>query len=116
MFMVAEPDLTREEMDELLATLRKSPIGQQLLDEGQQQGIERGIEQGIEQGIAQGIEQGIGLVERQFQRRLGRLVTAEEHRTLVRRLGTLGPARVGDVVLDLSSDALAAWLADPNAT
>ena len=102
--MVAEPDLTREEMDELLATLRKSPIGQQLLDEGQQQGIE------------QGIERGIGLVERQFQRRLGRPVTAEEHRTLVRRLGTLGPARVGDVVLDLSSDALAAWLADPDAT
>ena len=52
----------------------------------------------------------------QFARRLGRPVTAAEHAELLRRLDTLGADRIGDVVLDLAPDALAAWLADPNAT
>jgi len=36
-------------------------------------------------------------------------------RALHGRLDTVGPERLGDVVLDLDVAALAAWLADPEA-
>ncbi len=67
------------------------------------------------QGRTEGRTEGLGPVERQFARRLGRPITAAEHAELLRRLDTLGPDRIGDVVLDLAPDALAAWLADPDA-
>jgi hypothetical protein len=51
----------------------------------------------------------------QFSRRLGRPLTDAERVTLNTRLDALGPERIGDVVLDLATDALAAWLADPDA-
>ena len=51
-----------------------------------------------------------------FERRLRRPLDETEHDTLRTRLRTLGPNRLGDVVLDLTPDALAAWLADPAAT
>jgi hypothetical protein len=69
--------------------------------------------QGVEKGRQE--ERQEGLV-RQFERRLGRKLADDERATLVKRLGALGPDRLDDVVLDLSTDALAAWLADPNAT
>ncbi len=43
------------------------------------------------------------------------LAARREHATVVRRLGTLGPERLGDVALDLEAPALAAWLANPRA-
>jgi hypothetical protein len=52
----------------------------------------------------------------QFSRRLGRPITDTERAELLRRLDTLGADRIGDVVLDLTPHALAAWLADPDAT
>jgi hypothetical protein len=52
----------------------------------------------------------------QFSRRLGRPITDAERAELLRRLDTLGADRIGDVVLDLAPNALAAWLADPAAT
>jgi len=54
-------------------------------------------------------------LEHQFARRLGRPLTPTDHATLVRRLGTHGPDRLGDVVLDLDRDALERWLTDPDA-
>jgi hypothetical protein len=66
-----------------------------------------------EQGLSQGLSQGLLLIVHQFERRLGRPLTAPEHDTLAQRLHTVGPERLGDVVLDLSPDALAAWLAAP---
>ena len=63
-----------------------------------------------------GIEKGIGPVEHMFARRLGRPLADAERAEVLRRLDTLGPDRIGDVVLDLERDALAAWLADPDAT
>jgi hypothetical protein len=39
-----------------------------------------------------------------------------DRRAVATRLDLVGPERLGDVVLDLDGDALAAWLADPNAT
>jgi len=54
-------------------------------------------------------------LQRLYARRLGRSLSADEETTLVQRLDTVGPDRLGDVVLDLSPDALAAWLRDPDA-
>ena len=64
---------------------------------------------------AEGRNEGLDAVEHQFARRLGRPVTPAEHAELLRRLGTLGAARIGDVVLDLAPDALGHWLGDPDA-
>ncbi len=54
-------------------------------------------------------------LEHLFSRRLGRPLTEAEHATLVARLRTHGPDRLGDVVLDLPRDELARWLVDPAA-
>jgi hypothetical protein len=62
-----------------------------------------------------GIEKALGALERQFTRKLQRALTPDEHTTLVRRLDTHGPERLGDVVLDLDRDALEHWLTDPDA-
>jgi hypothetical protein len=62
------------------------------------------------------IEEGMQPLVHQFERRLGRALSSDELHALVDRFGRLGANRLGDVVLDLSRDALAAWLADPNAT
>lgn len=58
-------------------------------------------------------EQHTQQLTRQFTRRLGRAFTADEQRVFTQRLGSLGAERLGDVVLDLGSAQLAAWLADP---
>jgi len=42
-------------------------------------------------------------LEHMFARSLGRALTPADHATLVRRLGTYGPDRLGDVVLDLDA-------------
>lgn len=80
---------------------------QELMDSFEQKAIERGIEQGIEKGIR-------SLVHL-FERRLGRPLRDDERACIQERNGRLGPDRVGDVVLDLSPEALAVWLADPSA-
>ena len=53
---------------------------------------------------------------RLFERKLARPLTEAEHGSLSARLDTVGPARLGDVVLDLDGMALDAWLRDPAAT
>jgi len=55
------------------------------------------------------------VVQHQFERRLGRPLTASERETLLDQVLRLGTDRVGDVVLDLAPEQLAAWLA-PRAT
>jgi hypothetical protein len=77
---------------------------QQLRDEGISQGISRGISQGISQGS-------LKVTARQIERRLGRTLTTAERDHLAARIATEGPERVGDLVLDLSPEALAAWVA-----
>jgi hypothetical protein len=80
---------------------------ERLMAEGEKRGLERGVKQGLERGLAPLI--------RLFQRRLGRDLAEAERATLSKRLTKLGPDRLGDVVLDLSPQELAAWLSDPNA-
>lgn len=65
---------------------------------------EKGVEQGVESTLV-----------RLFSRRLARTLTREEHATLTARIATLGVDRVGEVVLNDDADALARWLADPDA-
>jgi hypothetical protein len=83
----------------------------------QQQLREQGRKQGQTQGQAQGQAQGrMQVLARQFEKRLGRALGETERAALAERLDRLGAERVGDVVLLLSAEALAAWLADPAAT
>jgi hypothetical protein len=70
---------------------------------------------GEARGKALGLDEGLAPLVRQFQRRLGRELTESERATLRERLDTVGPDRLGDVVLDLSEQELADWLADPAA-
>ena len=72
----------------------------------------KGREQGQEQGLQQGMQQAL---VRLFERRLGRPLDEGEKATVLRRLGVLGYDRVIDVRDELSPEALAAWLANPEA-
>ena len=75
----------------------------------------RGVKRGIEQGIERGIERGIAPLLGQIARKLHRPLTDADRRAITARLDLVGPDRLGEVVLDFNSDALAAWLADPDA-
>lgn len=74
--------------------------------------IKRVWNAGHTQGISRGEQRAL---TRQFEHRLARPLSAEEHSTLAARFESVGPERLGDLVLDLDGDALAAWLADPDA-
>ncbi len=69
----------------------------------------------IENIHEKGLQQGLQPILHQLTRKLGRPVSPEERAVLRKRFDTLGPDRLGDVVLDLPATALAAWLADPEA-
>jgi hypothetical protein len=86
-----------------------------LLKQMEQQWIEKGIQQGTERGIEKGIDKALAPLIHLFERKLGRTLSASDRATLVERLDRVGPDRLGDVVLDLPAEQLAAWLADPDA-
>ncbi len=67
-------------------------------------------------GRTEGLRDGLAPLLRQFERRLARPLTETDRAALFARLDTLGPTRIGDVVLDLDPVALAQWLADPAAS
>ncbi len=69
---------------------------------------------GEQKGLEQGLEKGLGPLAHLLERRLARALTSDERSVLVRRLDALGPERLGDIVLDFTPDALAAWLAAPD--
>ncbi len=73
------------------------------------------LDEAHDKGVAKGLMTGLAPLAHLFERRLKRSLTKAERATLRTRLGTVGPTRLGDVVLDLDADALAAWLADPGA-
>jgi len=77
--------------------------------------MEKQLMLGMDKGLEKGLEKGLRPLARQFERRLARPLTAAEQATLVARMGTVGPDRLGDVVLDLDPAALSAWLSDPAA-
>jgi hypothetical protein len=67
----------------------------------------------VKEGIKQGLEMAMSHMA---ERRLGRPLQQAEQAMLAQRLERLGAARVEDVILSFSADALAAWLADPSAS
>jgi hypothetical protein len=77
--------------------------------------FEDAVRKGAVRGRALGTRQGLLPLQHLFARRLGRPLTEGETATLLARFDTVGPDRLGDVVLDLTPDALAAWLTDPDA-
>jgi hypothetical protein len=93
-----DPHDLAEEEEELAVT------SQQIVEALQHEAMEKGVEKGA-----------AGVVAHQFERRLRRALRDEERARLRERTETLGPDRLGDLVLDLSVDELAAWLADPDA-
>jgi len=116
--MQNEPDDEAREMVMQAQKLYDELMEKQLmlgLEKGLGTGLEKGLKQGMKQGMKQGLEQGLRPLARQFERRLARPLTAAEQATLVARMGTVGPDRLGDVVLDLDPAALSAWLSDPAA-
>lgn len=68
-----------------------------------------------ERDKARWLSEGLAPLLHQYQRKLGRELTAAEHETLLSRLSTVGADRLGDVVLDLDGPALDRWLRDPAA-
>lgn len=77
--------------------------------------IDEGHRKGLDEGHRRGLDKGLALLAHQFERRLLRALTDDEKSTLRTRLDQVGPARLGDVVLDLDADALSRWLRDPGA-
>ncbi len=68
-----------------------------------------------QEGETRGLSKGLAPLTHLFERRLKRHLSEDERSALQERLHHLGPDRLGDVVLDLAPEALAAWLADPDA-
>lgn len=75
----------------------------------------QGMEKGEQQGIEKGIEKGGQPFARMLERKLGRDLTSVEQQVLRQRLDSLDPDRLLDVALELSPEALTAWLAAPDA-
>ena len=78
--------------------------------------IQKVRNEGLADGRHEGFAAGLQPLVRLFERRLGRSLADAERGVLSSRLDVVGPDRLGDVVLDLDSAALAAWLASPTAT
>jgi hypothetical protein len=94
------------------ATMVDTSEARALIQKVRNEGRNEGLEAGLERGLAAGLRP----LVRQFERRLGRPLSDAERGVLASRLDVVGPDRLGDVVLDLDSAALAAWLASPTAT
>jgi hypothetical protein len=70
-----------------------------------------GREEGVKEGVKESEQR---LIARLFEKRLARPLTEEQRATLLRRLGAIGHDRLVDVRDELSPDALAAWLDQPD--
>ncbi|MEI8255140.1 MAG: hypothetical protein WCJ30_05650 [Deltaproteobacteria bacterium] len=77
--------------------------------------IEDLVRFGEDRGREEGREERLFPLVRLIERKLGRSLAGTEHRTLLDRLKSLGPERLGDVVLDCDGVQLGAWLADRGA-
>ncbi|XXY50051.1 hypothetical protein WME91_02730 [Sorangium sp. So ce269] len=88
---------------------------------GEQLGLQRGEQLGLQRGEQLGLQRGeqlgrLQMAARVCAIRLGRPLTEVETAALAERLERLHEDRVGEAVLSFSADALAGWLADPNAS
>jgi len=109
--MSVKDDVTAKELNEDFRKMLGKRAGdivmteaERLMAEGEKRGEKRGREEGTRQAV-----------ERMFELRLRRKLSDLERETLTIRFTKLGPDRLGDVVLELSSKEVAAWLEDPDA-
>jgi hypothetical protein len=118
MAVLADADKRQRGLRGVITSLLPEEVVMQswIYKQGKQKGLEEGRQEGLEQGLEQGLEKGLGPLAHLFERRLARALTPAERGVLVRRLDTLGPERLGDLVVDFSPEALAAWLAAPDAS
>jgi hypothetical protein len=89
---------------------------EQLKQSIRREGLKEGLAEGLKEGLAEGLKEGqIRALARQFEKKLGRPLSGAERSVLAERFDRLGLDRLDDVRLELSADALAAWLAEPAA-
>ena len=108
------PDAWEHRLLDVLVQWR-SYIAQQPTRSEEDEEFMNAVQAAYERDQARARNEGLSPLVHQFERRLGRALSDDERATLTERLRTAGPVRLGDVVLDLAPDALAAWLADPDA-
>ncbi len=85
---------------------------EKLVEEMLQKQLDAGRREGRREGRRAERREGL---RRRCAHRLGRPLTRAEERTLVARADRLGTDRLDEVILDSSPEALAVWLADPEA-
>ncbi|WP_437610282.1 hypothetical protein WMF20_02195 [Sorangium sp. So ce834] len=88
-------------------------LKQSIRDEARKEALQEGLKEGLKEGLRAGQLQALAA---QFEKKLGRPLAETERSVLAERFDRLGLDRLDDVRLELSSDALAAWLADPAAS
>ncbi|WP_437953749.1 hypothetical protein WME98_25875 [Sorangium sp. So ce296] len=83
-------------------------LKQSIRDEARKEALPEGLKEGLRAGQLQALAT-------QFEKKLDRPLAETERSVLAERSDRLGLDRLDDVRLALSTDALAAWLADPAA-
>ena len=73
--------------------------------------LDRGVEQGLQQGLQRGRAESVEVLVRILAWRLGRPITIGERRKISKRMNENGPQALGDVIVNLYPEQLAAWLA-----
>jgi len=129
MTVMADADCRKRGLGDVVRSLlprelvMRNWIYQEGMEKGLETGLAQGLEKGLEKGLAKGLETGLekGREEgehrtllRLFERRLGRPLSAAEHARLGERIHTQGAEKIADLVIDLSADDLATWLAATN--
>jgi hypothetical protein len=115
---------TRDELADLLATMAivaesrgaTDAIQEMLMKAMDDQGVtftSKLYRRGRDDEKREATQRMVGLLAHQFECRLARKLTDPEREMLRQRLDTLGPDRLGEVVLNLDTAALAAWIASP---
>ncbi|WP_437751011.1 hypothetical protein [Sorangium sp. So ce1389] len=97
--------------------LRSIPAIGEMIAEAERQAARQAAQQAAEQAAQRAAQQTAKaiaeLLGRLFARRVGRVPTVEEERSIVERAEAIGPVLVEDALLDLEGDALLRWLAEP---
>jgi hypothetical protein len=89
---------------------------QEALPKAVQEALPKAVQEALPKAVQEAKESWqVETMARLCRRRLGRPLTETENAALANRIEQLGEDRVEEVVLSSSSDALGAWLVDPNA-
>ncbi|XXT25390.1 hypothetical protein WME94_28065 [Sorangium sp. So ce429] len=93
--------------------LRSIPFIGEMIAEAERQAAQHAAQEAAQQAAQQTAKAIAELLGRLFARRVGRVPTVEEERSIAERAEAIGPIQVEDALLDLEGDALLRWLAEP---